>query len=336
MPWLKGQEDGEAAVLSASVPEHVEAREDFYKERRLEGAGKSATVVTVRDAILLLAKSLEEDCAGDAAAFRPDGSWVSDDALEPLTDAMRQRATMKLARELEVFYGGVAPEKVIEARNVAQAHISDPDQLNASLLISYGCCLPLDPPALERAQTRADLMGSERLLRELREKQEAEEQRKQLELREVEAQQERHADECERRIAALVDELQQERGASAEMQQRMQDQILHVEQQLVQRQQQLGQELVRHQNEQQRLDDELREHFKLQQSILEATEDTDSKGGRRTTDHFLEGVPASVPADVRKQRVLASAASGPRGGERRGVAQRWRRASFSSLTTLLT
>ena len=95
---MKGQEDGEAAILSASVPEHAEAREDFYKDRRrLEGAGKSATVVTVRDAILLLAKSLEEDCAGDAAAFRPDGSWVSDEALEPLTNGMRQRAASALA-----------------------------------------------------------------------------------------------------------------------------------------------------------------------------------------------------------------------------------------------
>ena len=254
------------------MPENGELREEAGSEVETarEAAGNAGTV-TVEDAILLLAEALREDRGGlgENASHEHERWGISDGALEPLTSQMQLRAVKKLARELEVFFQRAAPENVPRAGELAEAHIGDPDQLNASLLLSYDSCLPLEPPARERVLVRARMMRGEVLLRELQEQQAAQEERRRQELEGLQAQQQRWAVESERRVSTLAEELGAEKRESEEAQSRLQEQVRELEAQMLLQQRQLGEQLLAQEREQHRLDDELRQHFRMQQSILE-------------------------------------------------------------------
>jgi len=272
LPGLNGQSNPTFLAPTAAAPRrqtHAEDVDGNNEASRVTGGGK--VKMTVQNAIQMLVDSLKEDGEGDGGTMTPDGSWIRDEDLEPLTHRLRQRTVTHLAQELRVFYQGMAPEKVPGAGEVAACYSDDTELLNASLLLTYGACLPLEPHALERARARARSMRSEKLLEEQREEHEREHERLEQEWRErervAEEERQRREEEQARKVAALEQQLEGEMRAAGEKQQRLEEQARAQEEQLLLQQRQLGQQLAKGQDELQRFHLELQQHFTLLEAI---------------------------------------------------------------------
>lgn len=239
----------------------------------------------------------------------PDGSWIRDEDLEPLTRRLQQRTAVRLAQELQVFYEGMAPEKVLGAGEVAACYSDDTELLNASLLLTYGACLPLEPPALERARARAQLMRSEKLLEEQREQHQRLEGEWRERERVAEDERQRLEEEQARRISVLEQQLAEEKRAAGERQQQLQAAAEAQEGELMLQQQQLGQQLANGQDALQRIDLELQQHFALLEAMAcegetASAEEGTSSAAARAEKRNAANVSSPLQGRVRRTRGL--------------------------------